>query len=147
MTKRRLSESIGIILILAHLGIVALAVAVFLRGHFLPEELKITLAIVGPPLAAYGAAAMAYIASNHVHQVDTSPKVSGAFLILSWLLPAAMFAAITLIIINQNQHRGLVEDYALALGAIEAAMGAYVGTIAKTLFEQQKQQTPAPVLR
>jgi hypothetical protein len=135
MTKKQLSERIGIVLIVSHVVVVFLTLVLFFASNLLEDEVKITLAVIGPTLATYGSAAMAYISKNHLHQVDTSPQVSPAFMLLSWLLPAVLVGSLIATIIVQDYFRFGLENYALALGALETGVGAYVLTIARTLFE------------
>lgn len=143
MSKKHLSERIGVALIISHIAVVFLTLALFFVSNLLEDEVKVTLAVIGPTLAAYGSAAMAYISKHHLHQVDTSPRVSSAFMLLSWLLPAVLVGSLVTTIVVQDQVRFGLENYALALGAIETAVGAYVVTIARTLFEAPTERADA----
>lgn len=134
MTKTELSIQIAIVLVVAHVLVVGFLLYAFLAGNFSGDEVKLTLAVIGPTLAAYGSLGAAYITRNHEAERPAGPKMSRAFIFLSWFVVSVLVGALSLTIFLQNAFRFLPQDYAVALGMIEAGFGVYVAQLTKELF-------------
>jgi hypothetical protein len=141
MTETKLRNFVSVFLLLSHISVPVLLFVLTYFDRFTWDELKGSLPIIVPMLAAVSGFAI-----THIISVKKKPDgrlkdsdLSGIFVFSSILLPA-FFVILIVILVLMKGYRGWPrgDDFKMALAAVETVFGAYTGKLMGSLFEKEK---------
>lgn len=84
MTRARLRNSLGIILILGHFGILSLLVLGFIKERFLFTEFTTSIALIFPMFAGYTTAIVRFILQNPENKKTKEINLTGMYAFISF---------------------------------------------------------------
>ena len=138
MTERRLKDVVGATVLIAHFGILLLALGLFLAKGFDQAEFTTALGIMAPMLAALTGLALTYILANkHRSRVGIGGKqVSSLYAFFALFIPFLFLIAMAglLLLKVYNLAFSSFEEFKLSLVAMETIFGAYTGKVMASLF-------------
>lgn len=133
MQPERLKNIVATILVSSHLGLLVLVGIETGLGNFTTDEMFILLGILGPLFAAYTAAVVRHILRDQKSS-ERESAVGRAKAILVVFLPCFFVFGIATGIFWKAHGPLAFENLIKLVGAVETAIGAYVGLIVEDIF-------------
>jgi hypothetical protein len=147
MTERQLKYRVGIALVMSYITIILVIVVLRFINGFSTDEFTTLLGLVAPMFSGFTASILAFIVTDRNVSEDTSKPVTGAFILLTLLLPL-LFAGLTILAIVLkafNLAFSDFEDFKRVLIALESMFSVNVGILIYSLFP--KKNVPASKAR
>lgn len=144
MTEGGVRQAVGLFVVASHFLLIVTAIGLFIAGGFLYDELTTILAVIVPMFGVYTTAIIKKIVADRNVTVDTSKKVTGAFVFLSWFIPILFVGFLFFSIILKSINVGFAsfDEFKGLLVAGETLFGAYVGLIIGSLYELKPVSLP-----
>lgn len=139
MTERQLKYRAGIFLICAHLGVAVFAIALFMMAGFNIDEFTTVMAVITPVFAGFTTSIIAFIIKDAKETVDTTARVSTAYVALTFSLPLLLVTVIALSVGLKafNLVFANFEDFKRFLLLTETLFAGYVGMFVYSLFDKK----------
>ena len=142
MTETRLRTVLSIFLMVAHITIMLMVLALFLKSRpaLTKEEFTTSMGIVVPAVSGLSALALSYVISVKSKRQYTakSQELSGIYVFTAFLFPVGFLLLIAcLVVLRAFDRFSSFEDFKLALGAAETIFAAYTGKVMASLFAKE----------
>ena len=139
MTERTLKYSLGFFLIGSHFGLLICCIVLYFLNGFNIDEFTTVIAIIAPVFAGYTTSIIAFIIKEARQLSDKTPKVTGAYSFLSFLIPCLLVTifGVATVLKAFNKVFDDFEDFKRFLILVESLFAAYVGMFVYSLFEKQ----------
>lgn len=138
MTELKLRYSIGIMILLLHLGLFAIIAILFIEGGLSFEQFTTAIAIILPLFAGYATAVVTFIIRDRFRKVDDSNQVTAVFSLLSFVYPLAFFGLLAGAVCLQANGKVFAnfEQFKATVTLIDGAFAVYVSSFVYSLFEK-----------
>ncbi|MCA9744425.1 MAG: hypothetical protein H6695_13490 [Deferribacteres bacterium] len=139
MTRARLRNSLGIILILGHFGILSLLVLGFIKERFLFTEFTTSIALIFPMFAGYTTAIVRFILQNPENKKTKEINLTGMYAFISFFFPMLLIFSCGGLILLKGNVKALTnfENFKIALAILETIFASYVGLVVTPLFKEK----------
>ncbi|WP_431113229.1 hypothetical protein [Variovorax paradoxus] len=145
MTERQLKYRAGLFLIASHVGLVIFAIILFFNKGFNIDEFTTVMAVITPVFTGYTTSIVAFIIKDAKTMEDTSARVSGAYVGLSFGMPALLVVMVAVAVGMKafNYVFANFEDFKRFLLLLESLFAAYAGMFVYSLFERKPPEDVA----
>jgi hypothetical protein len=136
VTEHTTKNALGLFLIASHLLIVALLLGTFIAGGLSFRDMTTAVALVTPMFTAYTVVVIKYFVDNRTTARDRSAQLSGAFVAISFGVPAIFvtLVAASILLFAANVGFSSFEQLKSVLAILEGAYGLYLGKLVDALF-------------
>lgn len=137
MTEQGVKVNVGLVITISHFALIAFIFVLYTMKGFTFEEVTTTIALIVPMFGIYTSAVIKYLIDNKASTEDKSSTVTKSFIFMSFFLPLVFIGMLAMIITMKayNIAFSSFEEFKLMLGALQTALGIYMGILLSSLFD------------